>query len=170
MAPPSRPSAAGPAGGAVDTTALAALLGPYRGKRGDAVPALEAVQAQYGYIPQEALLVVAETLGVLPAEVFGVASFYEEFRFSPPGAHTIAVCTGTSCHVAGARRLSEALAAELGVKPGETTADGQFTLTEVSCPGPCAIGPVVMVDGEPQARATPEATRRMLAALRSRRG
>ncbi|MBI3954255.1 MAG: NADH-quinone oxidoreductase subunit NuoE [Chloroflexi bacterium] len=153
----------------MDTAGLAASLSQYRGQRGAAVPALEAVQARYGYVPYQALVVVAETLGVLPAEVFGVASFYEEFRFAPPGAHVIAVCTGTSCHLAGAQQLLAALEGELGIKTGQTTADGQFTLTQVSCPGPCAIGPVLMMDGEPQARVTPDAARRMLATLRSAR-
>ena len=165
--PGNHPSADPHVGAVINTTELAALLRPYQGQRGAAVPALEAVQAKYGYVPHEALAVLAETLGVLPAEVYGVASFYEEFRFAPPGAHTIAVCTGTSCHLAGAQRLVAALEKELGVKMGQTTADGLFTLTHVACPGPCAIGPVLMVDGQPQARATPEGAQRMVAALRS---
>ena len=157
-------------GATVDPVELAALLSPYRGRRGAALPALEAVQARYGYVPYPALAVAAETLGILPAELFGVASFYEEFRFSPPGAHTIAVCTGTSCHLAGAPQTLAALAAELKIKPGETTPDGQFTLTEVSCPGPCAIGPAVLVDKQPRGRVTPESVVQLLAALRDKQG
>jgi NADH-quinone oxidoreductase subunit E len=98
----------------------------------------------------------------------GVATFYAQFRFAPAGRHTVRLCHGTACHVAGAERISRAVAEELGVADGETTADRLFTLTRVACLGCCSLAPVMMVDETAYGRLTPETVRRVFA--RYRRG
>ncbi len=110
------------------------------------IPALQYVQAREGYLPREAMAAVAEHLGVPQAKVFGVASFYSQFHFSPQGRHRITVCRGTACHVRGSARLLADLEAMLGVEPGGTTEDMQFSLETVACLGSCALAPVVVED------------------------
>lgn len=122
------------------------LISPYRGKEGVLVHALQDVQRAVGYLPEEALNAVAEVLALPPAQVYGVASFYERFYFRPRGKHLVRVCTGTACHVRGAEKVVTELEALLGVKPGETSADLAYTLETVNCVGCCARAPVVMVD------------------------
>ncbi|HOF87491.1 MAG TPA: NADH-quinone oxidoreductase subunit NuoE [Armatimonadota bacterium] len=118
------------------------------GRREALIPLLQAVQEEFGYLPQDALRAIARHLNLPAAKVFGVATFYNQFRLKPVGAHTIRVCRGTACHVRGSKQLLDAVADHLGVTPGETTADGEFTLETVACIGACSIAPVVMVDGD----------------------
>lgn len=109
--------------------------------------ALQDVQRALGYLPEEALRAIADVLGVTPAHVYGVASFYDRFYFHPRGRHAVRVCTGTACHVRGAEKLVRDLAGVLGIEPGETSADLAYTLETVNCVGCCALAPVVAVDG-----------------------
>ena len=112
------------------------------------VPILQDIQEEYNYLPESAMRLVAEELNIPLRDVYGVASFYGAFSFTPKGKHIITVCVGTACHVRGGARIVEALSRELGIKPGETTADLQFTLETVRCLGCCAIGPTVVMDRE----------------------
>jgi NADH-quinone oxidoreductase subunit E len=112
------------------------------------IPVLQEIQGRYNYLPEELLLRVAEKLGRPLRDVYGVATFYRAFSLTPKGKHIVTVCLGTACHVRGGARIAETLARELGIEPGETTDDMQFTLETVNCLGCCAIGPIVVVDGE----------------------
>ena len=112
------------------------------------LPALISVQEMYGYLPEQALEIVADEFDTPLADVLGVATFYSHFSLEPQGEHTIRVCTGTACHVNGADDVTERLMSGLNVKPGEVTEDNQFTLTTVRCVGACGLAPVVMVDDD----------------------
>ncbi len=121
------------------------------GKRGGEHPSLmsvlEEVQARYRYLPQDALILISESMGVPLSQTYGVATFYNAFSLKPKGRHVINVCTGTACMVRGAKKVLERISDRLGIQPGETTEDGQFTLETVNCLGACALGPVVVADG-----------------------
>ena len=125
---------------------LAPVLAPYRGQKGATIPVLQKVQAKLGYLPEEAVSEIAKFLGQTKNEIYGVASFYAQFRFERPGEHTIKVCQGTACHVRGAPRILEAVEKELGIQPGGTTEDYKFSLERVACFGSCALAPVMVVD------------------------
>jgi len=114
----------------------------------DLVHLLHRVQAEFGYIPEQEVSRIAERLRITESEVVGVLTFYRAFRLKPLGRHQVTVCAGTSCHVREGHEVLREVARQLGVKPGETTADRMFTLETVNCLGCCAIGPVVVVNGE----------------------
>jgi NADH:ubiquinone oxidoreductase subunit E len=124
-----------------------ALLVGREGRADQLIEVLQDMQARFRYLPEDGLRLTAEVLGVAPIEVFRVASFYRSFSLTPHGRHTLTVCLGTACHVRGATRMIDIAQSELGVAPGETTADGAFTLERVNCLGCCALGPVVVLDG-----------------------
>ncbi len=126
------------------------------------ISALEEIQGRYRYLPQEALILVSERLGVPLSQVYSVATFYHAFSLVPRGKHTIRVCTGTACHVRGAVQVLNRLETRLGVESGETTRDRQFTLETVNCLGCCALGPVVVVDEEYEGQMTTKKVDRLL--------
>jgi len=127
---------------------LEECLAPLRGRQGVLIPALQAVQQKFGYIPKVAMEEIAKTADVSPNTAYGVSSFYAQFRFIKPGEHICKVCLGTACHVRGAGRIVELLEREAGVKPGETSPDGKFSVEEVRCFGSCALAPVMVVDDQ----------------------
>jgi NADH-quinone oxidoreductase subunit E len=114
--------------------------------RPSTVPMLQSAQAALGHLPPDAMQAIARHLRVAPAVVEGVASFYAQFRFEPPGRHRVTVCSGTACYVRGSGKLMDDLQADLRVAAGGTTADGELTLESVSCFGACALAPVVVLD------------------------
>lgn len=116
------------------------------GRRETLIPILQAVQDYFGYLPEDGLSVIAAHIGISVSKVYGVATFYNQFRLVPVGKHTVRVCRGTACHVRGSKQLLEGFADELGIRPGETTPDGEFTLQTVACLGACSIAPVVTID------------------------
>ena len=122
------------------------------------VPVLQDVQEEYNYLPEEAIREVAEKLDMPLVDVFGVATFYRTFSLTPKGKHIVTVCMGTACHVRGGSRIVDVLCDELNIKPGGTTEDMNFTLETVNCLGCCAIGPVIVVDGEYYGEMTPQKT------------
>jgi len=122
------------------------VLGGFSDEAGNLIPILQKVQEEFGYIFREAVERIADFLKMTENQVYGVASFYAQFRFTPPGRHSISACLGTACHVRGGERLMESLSRTLRVKPGESTSDGRFDLNRVACLGCCALSPVVMVD------------------------
>jgi len=142
---------------------LSQILAPYQGRRGALIPVLQKVQEEVGYLPEEAVSEIAYFLGVSETEVYGVASFYAQFRFERQGEHTIKACQGTACHVRGGRRILEAVKRELGIQPGETTEDYKFSLERVACFGSCALAPVVVVDKTVYGRMTTAKARKILA-------
>ena len=114
--------------------------------KGNLIQMLQEVQRAEGYITGEALDSISEHLWISRSEIFGVASFYSQFKFNPPGRHSIKMCLGTACHVQGGDFLLNALKSEIGISPNETTEDGRFDLERVACLGCCALAPVVMID------------------------
>jgi len=107
---------------------------------------LHNIQREWGYLPEEKLREIAVMLGMPLIDVCGVATFYKSFSLTPKGRHQIKVCLGTACHVRGANRILKEVERKLGIKPGETSEDGEFSLETVMCLGCCAIGPVVVMD------------------------
>lgn len=124
-----------------------AILAKYEKSRGRLIAILEEIQAKCGYLPESALRMVCEQTRYSMVDVYGVATFYRSFSLIPKGEHFVCACLGTACHVRGAARVVEELQDQLGIKSGETTPDGQFTLETVNCLGACALGPVVVIDG-----------------------
>jgi len=117
-------------------------------EQGSLIPLLQRAQAKSGYISRETVERIAGYLSLTESQVYGVASFYSQFRFTAPGRHSIYVCLGTACHVKGGEVLLEALERELEVKPGSCTPDGRFDLNRVACLGCCALAPVLKVDND----------------------
>jgi NADH-quinone oxidoreductase subunit E len=130
--------------------------------RSSAIPMLQSAQAALGYLPGDAMQVIARHLAIPPALVEGVASFYAQFRFQKPGRHRVTVCSGTACYVRGSGKLMEDLQADLKVAPGGTTADGAMTLESVSCFGACALAPVVVLDDKVLRQQTTASVRKVI--------
>ena len=133
------------------------------GNRPDAlIEALHSAQEAFGYIDDDALRYVGDTLSVPPSTVFGVATFYHYFTLKPQGEHTCVVCTGTACYINGASEILAAIEAALGVEPHETTADGKVSLLTGRCFGSCSLAPAAIVDGEVEGRVdAPEFVKRL---------
>ena len=128
-----------------DFTLLAPTLEKYASVPGSLITILQQAQEIYGYLSQEAILYISERTGILPAKIYGVATFYAQFRLQPVGKYLIMMCKGTACHVNGADRVEEAVVEHLGIQDGETTEDGIFTLNNVACLGCCSLAPVMMI-------------------------
>jgi NADH-quinone oxidoreductase subunit E len=126
---------------------LSEIRARYPQSRSAVMPALHAVQERDGYLTEEGFREVAEALDLTPAYCMGVASFYDMYHLEPVGRHLVEVCTNVSCALNGAQQTLEAFERELGVRPGETSADGEFTLRAVECYGGCGWAPVVAIDG-----------------------
>ena len=116
------------------------------GKSDELIGLLQKFQRELGFLPKSVLLEISRMTGQTPANIFGVATFYAQFRFQPVGKHIIKVCCGTACHVKGSGRILDHLTEYLRIAPGETTKDGLFTLETVACFGSCALAPVIVVD------------------------
>jgi len=125
---------------------LEGILMPFKRKSQHTIPALQAVQETLGYLPKEAIEDVAQTLGLPAGEVYGVATFYAQFRLKPIGKHIITVCRGTACHVSGSLGILQELERILGIYAGETDENREFTLQTVACFGACAIAPITVIE------------------------
>ena len=130
-----------------DIENVEAIVDRYDGRRNAVISILLDVQAEYRYLPRHALKYVARRLDISFSRLYSIATFYKAFSLTPVGKHTITICLGTACHVRGGARIAETLSRELGIEPGETTEDMEFTLETVNCLGACALGPVVVTDG-----------------------
>jgi NADH:ubiquinone oxidoreductase subunit E len=146
--------------------ALESILEGRRSQPHQLIEVLQDVQADYGYVSEDAMRAIAEGLGVTPLEVYRVASFYKAFSLKPRGKHVITMCVGTACHVRGAKLLLNQAQGQLGVKPGDMTDDGLFTIEQVNCLGACALGPVVTDNGSPHHHVNPGGLRKLLDSLR----
>jgi NADH-quinone oxidoreductase subunit E len=133
---------------------ITAILERYPANHGSLIPVLQDIQEDFGYLSEEAVEELARLMDISANEIYGVATFYTQFRFNPPGRHTIQSCQGTACHVRGGRQILNELEQRLGITAGQTTADGQFDLQRVACLGCCALAPVVAVDGKVYAQVT----------------
>ena len=127
---------------------VASVLDKYQQDKGMLVSILQDIQEEFNYLPRESLEQVSKTLDVPFSQLYSIATFFKALRLTPRGRHLINVCMGTACHVRGAVKVLEATERELGIKSGETTDGLEFTLETVNCVGACALGPVVIVDGE----------------------
>ena len=120
------------------------------------MPVLQQAQEIYGYLPIEVQAIVAEGLGISLSEVYGVATFYSQFRLNPKGIYRISICLGTACYVKGAAKVLEAVERKLGIQVGECTPDGLFSLESCRCVGACGLAPVMMINDEVYGRLTPD--------------
>ncbi len=132
----------------VDLSLLDPIIEKYKNKRGMMIPLLQKTQDVYGYLPKQAFPKLAKDTGLKLSDMYGVASFYTQFRLKPVGKYIVKVCHGTACHVQGAKALTDALEESLKIKDGETTEDKLFTLESVACLGCCSLAPVIMINDE----------------------
>ena len=149
---------------------LRAVLDAYRDVPGSLITVLQKAQGIYGYLPQDVLEHIARQLDIPSARVFGVATFYTQFRFQPVGKYFIELCKGTACHVNGADTIARTITETLGIADGETTADGLFSLKCVACLGCCSLSPVMMINGETYGSLTPAKVRDILSQKRKEAG
>ncbi len=141
---------------------LAELLAPYEGEKGALIPILQKVQGEFGYLSDKAIHEIAHFMGTSESEIFGVATFYAQFRFTPRGKHVVKVCLGTSCYVRGATQIMEAMEQKLGIKSGDTTSDLEFSLESVACFGCCALSPIIVVDDTVYSKITAEKAKQIV--------
>ncbi|MDZ4231036.1 MAG: NADH-quinone oxidoreductase subunit NuoE [Dehalococcoidales bacterium] len=141
---------------------LSQILAPYHGQRGATIPVLQKAQEELGYLSEETISEVANFLGLSKNEIYGVASFYAQFRFERQGEHKVRVCQGTACHVRGARRIMDTVQQELGIQPGQTTRDYKFSLERVACFGACALAPVTVMDNTVYGKMTTAKVKKLL--------
>ncbi len=144
------------------TRELQDVLGSFAQNRDNLIPILQAVQGEYGYLTPEAMEGIAEYLSISESSIYGVATFYTQFRFSRPGDHNVRVCLGTACHVRGGSRIMDEVSRHLRIKAGETREDYKFSLERVACFGSCALSPVVVVDKKVYGRMNPKKVRNIL--------
>ncbi len=126
--------------------AFSTVVKGMKGGPADLIPVLQRAQEAYGFLSEESVRSIARWLKITENEIYGVATFYAQFRFTRPGDHTIKVCLGTACHVKGGEQILEVLKRRLEIQPGESTADGKYQLERVACLGCCALAPVVTFD------------------------
>jgi NADH-quinone oxidoreductase subunit E len=145
------------------TARLEKVLTAYTGTKSELIPILQDVQQVFGYLPEEAMSRIAGFVGVPECTVYGVATFYAQFKFVPVGRNVIKVCRGTGCYVKGAPRILDEIEKLLGIKDGQTTPDMEYTLETVACFGSCALAPVVVVNDRVYGRMTPDKVKEILA-------
>lgn len=128
------------------------ILSAYNGERSELITILQDIQQNFGYLSEESILKVSKFMGMPESEIYGVATFYTQFRFTPIGKKHIMVCTGTACHVQGAKQIVEGIERHLDIKEGETTEDLEYSLETVGCIGCCALAPCAMVNDEVESK------------------
>jgi NADH-quinone oxidoreductase subunit E len=144
------------------------IIASYKGEKEMLISILQDVQAEYNYLPRPALERVSEGLDIPLGQIFGVATFFKAFSLKPRGEHIVSVCTGTACHVKGAMGIQGKIHRDLGIAPGETSDDKQFTLETVRCVGCCSLAPVVVVDEDTYGNLTQDELTKVLANYRSK--
>jgi len=148
----------------VDAGAVLAIANRHEGSHGALIAMLEEIQELYGYLPEDALRLLARDTGRSLVDVYGVATFYRAFSLKPRGKHHICACVGTACHVRGAAQVVQEFERQLNIRAGETTEDGEFTLETVNCLGACALGPIVLVDGKYYSNVDPAGVKKIIKA------
>ncbi len=154
----------------VDLSLLNDVLAKYASVKGSLITILQKTQEIYGYIPTDAIYYIAEKTGLTPAKILGVATFYSQFRFTAVGKYLIMICKGTACYVNGAERIIEAVSEELGIGDNQTTEDGLFSLSLVSCLGCCSLAPVMMINEDTYGSLTPDKVKQILRDIRAKEG
>ncbi len=140
----------------VDLSLMNPIIARYRNKKGNLIPLLQGTQEIYGFIPRQAFVKLNRETGLELNEMYGVATFYAQFRLAPAGKHIIKMCHGTACHVQNVTAVTEDIIDFLDVKDGETTPDGLFTIETVACLGCCSLAPVMMIGEETYGKLTPK--------------
>ena len=146
----------------IDLALLEPVFAQYQGQRGALIPVLQQAQQIYGYLPKEALALIARRLDLSISKVYGVATFYAQFYFEPRGRRVLRLCDGTACHVKGTPALLTAVEDSFDVAPGDTSDDGQLTVEIVYCLGSCALAPVAVLDGQVMGRMRQDALLRQV--------
>jgi NADH-quinone oxidoreductase subunit E len=141
---------------------LEQILSRFPKEKDQLIPILESVQESFGYLPKDAMEAISRYLRISEANIYGVASFYALFRFTPRGRKMIHVCRGTACHVKGGSRILDEVEKRVGIKAGETTPDMEYSLETISCFGSCALAPVMVINKEFHGRVTPEGVAQIL--------
>ena len=136
-------------------------------QHGSLIPLLQSAQDTYGYIPEKVIHYISELVSIPAAEIYGVITFYAQFRLKPLGKNIIRICEGTACHVNGAKSVLSVLQDELGITVGETTEDGLFTLQSVACLGCCSLAPVIMINDDTHGNLTTEKIRKVIKKYKS---
>ena len=154
----------------VDLSLIADVLDKYAAVKGSLITILQKTQDIYGYIPIDAVYHISERTGLTPAKILGVATFYSQFRFQAVGKYLIMICKGTACYVNGAERIIEAVQEELGIGDNQTTEDGLFSLSLVSCLGCCSLAPVMMINEDTYGSLTPDKVKKILRDIREKEG
>jgi NADH-quinone oxidoreductase subunit E len=127
----------------------------FKGVKDELIPVMEAVQEEFGYLSKESMAEISRFLKVPESNIYGVATFYALFRLIPRGKKMVSVCRGTACHVRGGGHILQEVEKRLGIKPGETSRDGEYSLETISCFGSCALAPVMVINKEVFGRMTP---------------
>ena len=143
-------------------TVIDNILADYKGEKDELIAILQSTQKEFGYLPKEAMQQIARFLKLPESNVYGVATFYAQFKLAPAARRVVKVCSGTACHVKGNGDILEAIERELGIKPGETTKDFKYSLELIACFGACALAPVMVVDKNVYGRMTPEKVAQIL--------
>ena len=138
------------------------IIDSYVDKKELLISLLQDIQAEFNYLPRDVLVKVSQKLDIPLSQIFSVATFFRAFSLKPRGRHLVTVCLGTACHVRGAQRMADKLERDYSLKPGDTTEDSKFTLETVNCLGCCALGPVVVVDGNYESQVNPDKLDRIL--------
>ncbi|MBC7101359.1 MAG: NADH-quinone oxidoreductase subunit NuoE [Methanobacteriales archaeon] len=141
---------------------LREILESYQGKREDIIPILQDIQGEYGYLPENALRELSKFTGVSESQIYGIATFYAQFRFTPKGKKHVMVCTGTACHVKGSDQIIDAIQRHLKIKEGDTTPDNEYSLEAVGCIGCCSLAPCAMINEKVISRIKPRQIKRLL--------
>ncbi|MDO5063284.1 MAG: NADH-quinone oxidoreductase subunit NuoE [Peptostreptococcaceae bacterium] len=152
----------------IDLSLIADVVEKYKDIEGSLITILQGVQAVYNYVPVEAIEYISDQTGIKPSKIYGVLTFYTQFRMKPVGKYLIMLCQGTACHVNGSEAIEEAIIEELGIQEGETTEDGLFTLINVACLGCCSLSPVMMVNDETYGKLTAQSVKKILGEIRQR--
>jgi len=145
-----------------DTAKLDKLLATFKGEKAELIPILQRVQQEFGYLSEDAMRRIAHFLKAPEGVVYGVATFYAQFKFVPVGRNIIKVCRGTACYVKGSPRIIEELETALGIKDGGTTPDMEYTLETIACFGSCALAPVVVLNDQVYGRMTPDKAKKLI--------
>lgn len=146
------------------------ILPEFEGKKRELIPILQRIQEDIGYLSEDSMKITAKYLKLPESHVFGVASFYSQFRFNPVGKYILKVCHGTACHVLNSPALTEKIESILNIKDGETTKDGLFTLESVACLGCCSLAPVMMTGDEVYGKLDSSKTEKIIKKLKKKTG
>lgn len=148
--------------GKATQSGLKELLESHKQHQDSLIPILQDVQGKFGYISEESVERIAKFLDISESYIYGVATFYTQFRFSRPGDHIVRACLGTACHVKGGSQIMDEICRHLKVNPGETTEDYKFSVERVACFGSCALSPVIVVDDKVYGRVTPKKVKKII--------